>query len=642
MAVASINDLEESPHYPSLPEKVETSNEKLAFPKPNKVPKYTKPTYPPVLGRGSTGGFRNVLGEFSVQMVENTLDIVGGTMEQIASLFKPGLNQARNSEYPPSPFTTGASGTKGGFWATALGGGGSSEGTTVFDQRNALKLAKETSSLEDPLVPDRSEVALRDEGPEQIQLESENPAEAEAESPIPDQVGTLMPKDLSHYPILTEEEIELAADPGPQPLYPEIGRVADYSLGETEPSIPVARSMPIDTVLTQDHPLLGTEGSVSGDVVMRPARKVENYSEEIPGTRNKAGVPIRQKTREREDDLRADGKLVEKGDLSPAELIHHIGPDFMTNKFDAFWLWNPVQSLGEKSYEVEYGSGMRPDWATEYERHVVSHTGFAVRMGSLTYPASYNDSFEDTFLESKVSRLKSTKTQTNTSRFSLRLDQDLLWIDYLDILSGRLATYVEPMTDNSDMFSKARSQFFRTRLGFGTSNPDYRQLFTVIAKTWPWNSVGEKVRVSDYGLCLIVRMRQLGNYVNVKSQMKDLPFVVFENVRIAGTGDAISYKREGPNLQDISVEFIYRRSYVVMPEIGSDGLENKGLKSGWRYNLQNGVRDDGWYSQIEYLERDDVNEMFTRRATEAEVLVKPGILTGIESSVKQKQTERMA
>jgi hypothetical protein len=74
---------------------------------------------------------------------------------------------------------------------------------------------------------------------------------------------------------------------------------------------------------------------------------------------------------------------------------------------------------------------------TPHEKFILSHRGFAVRTGKVKIPATYNDSFTINFLEQTIDKVASTKIMRRDSEFSIRLDDNLYWIDQLQKAAGR-------------------------------------------------------------------------------------------------------------------------------------------------------------------------------------------------------------
>jgi len=590
-------NLKSSSPYPSLPEapREESNVERVGVPKQNFSGMNSVAPYPSPGGRGDLREM-DTLGEFTTKIIEEGLKIVGDTVKKSLDLFKPGAQGSK-------PGTS--------FWDTALGKDGGMNGVPLPPTTPISSFPSGSPNREDEIKFEEDSGAKEPPDGEEVEVPT---GETDSLSGIEDEIPD-------------EFEIETSVEDDAEDLE-EAEEPPDEEDVETSVEGPISEQMGI---------VGPPSGAGSQDVSSRPVKTFDGYDLRMPGSVNEAGTTIGNTPDPVHVDFRADPSAVERVRMSPAELIHHMGPDFMTNKFDAFWLWNPVLSRDGRNFEIEYGDLMRPKWATDQEKFLIDHRGFAVRMSSLTVPAMFNNDYDIPFLETKISKIRSDKTVNPVSKFSLRLDQDLLWLDYLDILSGRLNTYVEPMKNNTDQFSEARREYYQRAMGVRAERqPDYRMLFNTIAKTWPWNSPGGNHRISDYGLCLIVRMRHLGNYVNTGYQPKDLPYVVFENVRILGTAESILYKRESPETQDVSVDFVFRRSYVVDPGIGYDTT-----RANWHLNLQDGVGSDGRYSQIEFLDRDDVNGMFARGIGEEESVLDGGILLGDDDGLEEMQMEMM-
>ena len=331
------------------------------------------------------------------------------------------------------------------------------------------------------------------------------------------------------------------------------------------------------------------DGINSIDVGRRPSKEIKDYKV--------------ISSRSRLEDYRTDPSLVEAGGMSPLEILHHMGPDFMTNKFDVFFLWDPRKI--EEELRVKYDRKMLPDHLTDLERFVVSHNGFAVRTADVSIPYVYNDEYEVNILETKIKKIRSKKIFNNQSSFSIRLDQDLFWLDQISLMSGRMNTRTILVDDGEDIHTRSNRKYYES-MGF-LDNPtfdkktNYRYLFKMISKTWTSQSyVGDSMDgydIKDYGLCLVVKMAQLGNFMDTKVQQYDLPYFVFENVRILGTGDSISYQRNS-EIQEVKVDFIFRRFYQVVPKLGSVGTR-------WRWNTMKEKVGDR-IGHLRHLSDDDI------------------------------------
>jgi hypothetical protein len=298
--------------------------------------------------------------------------------------------------------------------------------------------------------------------------------------------------------------------------------------------------------------------------------------------------PIGDKHSKVESKYASDEKNIQSLGLSPAEMINHMGSDFMTNKFDAFWMWDQK--------DIEFSDNVFIKETTDYEKFILNHKGFAVRLQNIEMPVSYNDEYEINFLESKIKKFKSSKVMSNLTKFSFRLDQDLIWLEYFEKFAGRTETRTSLTDNNTDFYTTTSDKFFKNGLN-KTPGDAYRRVFKTIAKTWPTHT-GE-YNIKDFGLCLVIKMTHLGNYLNPVSQQMTLPFVVFENCRILGNGDAIKYQRDAAP-QEITVEFIYKRSYIVSPNF----IQN-GEKLSSKTNTESGSFDTP-LKQLNTLSKDDI------------------------------------
>jgi hypothetical protein len=266
--------------------------------------------------------------------------------------------------------------------------------------------------------------------------------------------------------------------------------------------------------------------------------------------------------------------------MSPVDLINHIGPDFMSNKFDAFFVWRgadgslkPLNHFDMPSLldidastngelllpDVKPYTASTEEASTHYMKQILSRYGFAVRLSSVTIPAQHHEEFSTPFLETNVSRIRSTRAYSNESKFALRMDQDLLWLDAMQKLAGRNITY--------DVFISN---------GLNEVNPWYdattlrtfEETFRTVSSSWSratLSSEEKPVDVKSTRLSLIVRITQLSNIVNVYWQDKRPPFFVFDDVKFLGPSDGIHYSRENADTQDVEFGFIFKRLYKVSP-----------------------------------------------------------------------------
>jgi hypothetical protein len=240
---------------------------------------------------------------------------------------------------------------------------------------------------------------------------------------------------------------------------------------------------------------------------------------------------------------------------SPIQLLARSAPDFMSNKFDVYFLWNPEETKCESFEKLD--SELIYPWATDLEKSILNHKGFAVRTGTIKFPNPINNDYTVPFLETQINKIRSTKSMDMQASFSFRMDQDLHWLEEFNILSGRLgqldASTIDPAGKNK--FLKAEAEFSPTNGPWG----NWQELFKCISKTWP----RKDNRIKRTGLCLIIKMVHLHNFIHTGIQQEILPYFVFENIKILGTGDKIEYNRDTADPLTMNINFIFRRAYQI-------------------------------------------------------------------------------
>jgi hypothetical protein len=274
-------------------------------------------------------------------------------------------------------------------------------------------------------------------------------------------------------------------------------------------------------------------------------------------------------------------KPVESKNFSPYAMIERIGPDFLQHKFDAYFLWDIYGGEEDKDLDSiltkeEYS------WLSPTEKYLLSKKGFAVRLGQITIPKIINEDYTLSFLETEVKKVKSTKAMDNQSSFTLRLDQNLIWLDMINGMAGHLNTIDEHLLASSEIHPYVKSIKRDPEITSNAGDPRrWRAVLKLISKSWPPGSIHNKYNIKDSELCLVVKMVHLSNYINIAKQQQVLPYFVFENVRILGTSEKIQYNRESTEPQSIAINFIYKRCYeIVQPYVTTDQF---GINS-WRIN----------------------------------------------------------
>jgi len=262
--------------------------------------------------------------------------------------------------------------------------------------------------------------------------------------------------------------------------------------------------------------------------------------------------PIRGSFRRTEQNIHKPHPQRNRRGFSPPEMIQNIGADFLQHKFDAFFIWNFME---EDQIEMDQAIE-NAKWLTPYEKHILSRSGFAVRVGQITVPHIINEEFTLQFLQTEIKKIKSTKEINNQSTFSIRMDQNLIWLNQINEFAGRKNSVDETILLKADVhpYIKAAEK---------NKNLEWRYALKTIAKSWPFHESGIPKRIKKSELCLIIKMVHLSNWIQPSYQQDNLPWFVFENVRILGTSDKITYNREGNDILNMNVNFIFRRCYQI-------------------------------------------------------------------------------
>jgi len=250
--------------------------------------------------------------------------------------------------------------------------------------------------------------------------------------------------------------------------------------------------------------------------------------------------------------------------ISPWQMVNAIGPDFLQHKFDAFFVWDFMREDDGEGIHVEITDALKKaGWLTEFDKHVLSHNGFAVRVGQITIPPVSNEEFTLPFLETEVKKVKSFKALETQASFSFRMDQDLIWLNQINEFSGRKNGLDESMIMKSPRHPYLQAVNRQRRQENIDVSSNWRHVLKTVAKSWPRHERGKQTSVKRTQLCLVVKMVQLSNWVNKHYQSEFLPYFVFENVRILGTGDSVTYSREGGDIMSMTVNFIFKRHYQI-------------------------------------------------------------------------------
>lgn len=182
--------------------------------------------------------------------------------------------------------------------------------------------------------------------------------------------------------------------------------------------------------------------------------------------------------------------------------------------------------------------------------NIIDPRGFAVRLGKISVTPSRNDSFNLGIGERIIPKVRSSKVIPKTGTFSFRLDKYLLWLENFNQAAGVGNTF-----NHEKIYSPSR-------------NFDN----TMVTRSYVGNGSNAH-SIKTCLLCSKVSLLGLRNptVASQSAMFKDGGFGVreyhqprewgymFEDVRFAGTQDAISYSSDVSGPQDITVTFTYKR-----------------------------------------------------------------------------------
>ena len=283
---------------------------------------------------------------------------------------------------------------------------------------------------------------------------------------------------------------------------------------------------------------------------------------------------------------------------SPFQMINRIGPDFMKHKFEAMFIWD-FMGVNQLSLENYLN---RLSWLTEYEKYILSNKGFAVRLGQINVPPVFNEDFTVPFAQTEVKKIKSNKTMNMQSSFTLRLDQNLIWLDKINEIAGHKGGIDEtfPMQQSvSHPYMRSLDQQRKNRIPLESN---WRKVIKTIAKTWT-STKGRSLK--DTQLSLVVKKVQLSNWLDLSIQQQSLSCFVFENIKILGTSDKITFNREGKDIQNMVINFIFKKCYQI--EMGTKPINNndRGRFIQINKNLKFDIPDE----RIEQIRTDILNNI---------------------------------
>jgi hypothetical protein len=274
----------------------------------------------------------------------------------------------------------------------------------------------------------------------------------------------------------------------------------------------------------------------------------------------------------------------------PMTLLNAIGPDFMKHKFDAYFvLYDETGKPSPIDFDKE-------KWMTPFQKFIYDHKGFAVRFGTVNIPATSKEEFAVKWMETEVRKIRTSIIHENKATFSFRMDQNLFWLDFVDKMAGHNNTL-----DQLSLLEKKR----------GTGESPYENYFYLTKGEgdseegkFSWQDAIKYVSQSylssaNRNLCLVIKMSHLSDFIHTGTQQRMLPYFVFDDIKILGTSNSISYEREGSSIHNMNVNFIFKFLY----EVYSPNTSNK---QGFEYTSNTKKKGDfGTFSLLGLIDKDE-------------------------------------
>lgn len=263
---------------------------------------------------------------------------------------------------------------------------------------------------------------------------------------------------------------------------------------------------------------------------------------------------------------------------SPHETIDRLirlDPDFLKHRFDAYFIWGDPFNEGEDFFD-KLKSDEEFNYLTAYEKDVLSKHAFAVRFGKISIPLYKNKDFTLKFEQTEIKKISSSKEYKRKAKFSMRLDNSLVFVDQIQALAGRNLTVDynfmnnsldEYFTNDIETTSPWKKSFIQA-CDMGLSR-DWKDAIRVIARSFPPSS-----NIKEHRLCLVIKHRPL-HYID-SNRFRYFTYFVFENVRILGTSDDIKFDREAGDIQDMNIDFTFKKMYTIeATNFGPNGVSPK-------------------------------------------------------------------
>jgi hypothetical protein len=176
----------------------------------------------------------------------------------------------------------------------------------------------------------------------------------------------------------------------------------------------------------------------------------------------------------------------------------------------------------------------------------IASEGFSVRVASVEIPQGMSESFETSFMTTKIFRVASKTIKEHKSVLSMNVDQELYYTDCINALASQYSMTIEKVFN--PMFNK---------VDIVQQNKYLKNLFPYIMskKTGHWNIYVNMINLSP-----------MQSYINnnaVVTESKKMPVYVFEDVKFLGQNDGFSFTRDSANKLIAQFPFIYRRDYKI-------------------------------------------------------------------------------
>jgi hypothetical protein len=244
------------------------------------------------------------------------------------------------------------------------------------------------------------------------------------------------------------------------------------------------------------------------------------------------------------------------------ERLIKLDPDFLKHRFDAYFLWGDPRTNDFEDLFSKINTDKEFAHLTPYEKAVLSKEAFAVRFCNINIPLTKNKEFVLKFEQTEIRKVSTTKEKRKKAKFSLRLDNSLVFADQFQAMAGRNVTVDHNFMNAFDTNRRngiditspwKRAAFVKEE--FRTMQYDWKDALKVVSRSFAPNS-----SIRDARLNLVIKHRPL--HREDLHRWDSFQVFVFENVRILGLSDNIKFSRESTDVQNMNVDFTYKKMYV--------------------------------------------------------------------------------